>query len=78
MFDCVYVFTGRSVCVYVCMCFVCVNVCVCESVGVRVVRDVSFFECVDVCVCLCTHVYVCLCLCVNVCMHVCVCVYVLL
>ena len=54
-----YVYVGRVVCVFPCVCFrVCVSVCVCM--------------CVFMCVCVCVW-YACVCMCVYVCM--CVCVY---
>ena len=55
------------VCVYVCVCIVCV-VCVCLCVCAVCVFAVCVFVCVYVCVCvcMCLCVYVCVCMCVLV------------
>ena len=57
-----------SMCVHVCVYYVCMYVCICLHVYVIL--------CMCVCVCVCVCVYVCMCVCVCVCVCVCACTYV--
>ena len=66
-----------NVCMYVCVLYECVHVCmyVCMYVCVHV----CMYVCVHVCMYICVHVcmYICMCACMYVCVHVCmyVCMY---